>query len=69
MPLSMRLALELELKQMNNTIDVLYPTHGIRAGAQIQFNPNTHTWTVWTKQGLERKFGNVTSYVRYMTRG
>ena len=55
--------------KMNNTIDVIYPTHGIRTGAQVQFDPIAHTWTVWTKQGLERTFRTVTSYARYMTKG
>ncbi|MDG4966110.1 hypothetical protein OGZ37_05910 [Lactococcus lactis] len=54
---------------MNNTIDVIYPTHGKQSGAQVQFDPSTHTWTVWNKRGLERTFRNVTSYVRYMTKG
>lgn len=54
---------------MNNTIDVIYPTHGIRTGAQVQFDPIAHTWTVWTKQGLERTFRTITSYTRYMTKG
>jgi hypothetical protein len=54
---------------MNNTIEVIYPTHGTQSGSQVQFDPSTHVWTVWNKQGLERKFRNVTSYVRYMTKG
>lgn len=54
---------------MNNTIDVLLPTHGIQAGSQAQFNPVTHKWTVWTKHGLERTFSNLTSYVIFMTKG
>ncbi len=52
-----------------SVIDVIYPTHGIRTGGQVQFDPSTHTWTVWTKQGLERTFQNVTSYARFMTKG
>ena len=54
---------------MNNAIDVIYPTHGIQSGAQVQFDPSTHTWTVWNKRGLERTFRTVTSYARYMTKG
>ncbi|WP_270734319.1 hypothetical protein [Lactococcus lactis] len=50
-------------------IEVIYPTHGTQSGAQVQFDPSTHTWTVWNKRGLERTFRNVTSYVRYMTKG
>ncbi len=50
-------------------IDVIFATHGTQSGAQVQFNPTAHTWTVWTKQGLERTFSNVTSYARYMTKG
>ena len=50
-------------------IEVLYPTHGSQSGSQVQFDPSTHTWTVWNKRGLERTFRNVTSYVRYMTKG
>ena len=55
--------------QMNNTIDVLFATHGLQAGGQVQFDPIAHTWTVWTNRGLERTFKNVVSYVRFMTRG
>ena len=50
-------------------IDVLDVTHGSQQGAQAQFNHSTHKWTVWTKQGLERKFNDFVSYARYMTRG
>ena len=50
-------------------IEVIYPTHGTQSGAQVQFDPSTHTWTVWNKRGLERTFRNVTSNVRYMTKG
>ncbi|WP_251901141.1 hypothetical protein [Lactococcus lactis] len=50
-------------------IEILYPTHGTQSGSQVQFDPSTHTWTVWNKRGLERTFRNVTSYVRYMTKG
>ncbi len=53
---------------MENTIDVLYPTHGSQAGGQVQFDPSTHTWTVWTKQGLERTFRTLSAYARYMTK-
>ena len=55
--------------QMNNIIDVSYPTHGLQAGAQVHYNPRCHTWTVWTNRGLERTFKNVVAYVRFMTRG
>ena len=54
---------------MDNTIDVIYPTHGKQSGAQVQFDPITHTWTVWTRRGLERTFRSVTSYARFMTKG
>ncbi len=50
-------------------IDVLDVTHGSQQGVQAQFNHSEHKWTVWTKQGLERTFSDVVSYVRYMTRG
>lgn len=43
-------------KQNKSIIDISYPTHGIQSGAQVQFNPATHIWTVWTNQGLERTF-------------
>ncbi len=53
---------------MNNTIDVVFITHGAHEGAQAQFDPAEHKWTVWTKQGLERTFGDIVSYARYMTK-
>ena len=31
--------------QMNNIIDVSYPTHGAQAGAQVHYDPSCHTWT------------------------
>lgn len=54
---------------MNKTIEVIYPTHGTQSGSQVQFDPIAHTWTVWTKQGLEHTFRTITSYTRYMTKG
>lgn len=53
----------------SNEIDVLYPTHGCQIGAQVQFDPATHIWTVFTKQGLERSFSSLSRYVRFMMRG
>ena len=46
-------------------IDVLIATHGAQEGAQAQFNHSTHKWTVWTKQGLERKLLPI-SYFRIL---
>lgn len=52
-----------------NTIEVLYPTHGAQTGAQVQFDPSAHIWTVWTKRCLKYTFKTVTAYARYMTKG
>lgn len=50
-------------------IEVIYPTHGKQSGAQVQFDPIAHVWTVWNKHGLERTFRTITAYTRYMTKG
>lgn len=57
------------VNEMNKVIDVLYVTHGSQVGSQTQFNHDTHKWTVWTKQGLERSYNDVVAFTRFMTRG
>ena len=54
---------------MNNTIDVVFATHGAQAGAQAQFNPATHTWTVWNKYDIVHNFVDIKEYATFMCGG
>ncbi|MGX7010049.1 hypothetical protein SAMN02746068_01965 [Lactococcus chungangensis CAU 28 = DSM 22330] len=54
---------------MNNTIDVHYPTHGVQAGAQVQFNPATHIWMVWDKYDILHRFVDIKEYAKFMSGG
>ena len=55
-----------KITQMNNIIDVSYPTHGLQAGAQVHYNPSCHTWTVCLANGLERTLYSLKSYCNFM---
>lgn len=54
---------------MNNTIDVVFATHGAQAGAQIHYDPSCHTWTVYLANGLERTLYSIRSYAKFMCGG
>lgn len=57
------------MNKTNNVVDVLLATHGAQAGAQANYDPSTHTWTVWDKYDILHHFVNIREYVTFMTGG